>query len=127
MRTLATQMMLRRLIRVHGDYVSRLRTDPLERDLPDAFRARLLEMVGSVRQAWARESAAAGPAGSELLDRHVRRSLSAVEAAVAVIGAPIQDLQRLDAEFNQAALPLVFFLRGLEGSPQIPALAELSA
>jgi hypothetical protein len=127
MRTLATQMMLRRLIRVHGEYARRLKAEPLERELPEALRARLLELVGTVRQAWARESAAAGTAGTELLDRHVRRSLIAVEAAVAVIGAPIQDLQRIEAEFNQAALPLVFFLRGLEGSPQSPALAELSA
>ena len=127
MRTLATQMMLRRLIRVHGEYVRRLKAEPLERELPEALRARLLELVGTVRQAWARESAAAGPAGTELLDRHVRRSLIAVEAAVAVIGASIQDLQRIEAEFNQAALPLVFFLRGLDGSPQSPALAELSA
>jgi NTP pyrophosphatase (non-canonical NTP hydrolase) len=127
MRTLATQMMLRRLIRVHGESVRRLRSEPLERDLPEALRARLLELVGAVRQAWAREAAAASSGGAELLDRHVRRSLSAVEAAVAVIGAPIQDLQRIEAEFNQAALPLVFFLRGLESTSQTAALAELSA
>jgi hypothetical protein len=124
MRTLATQMMLRRLIRFHADGIRRLTEEPMEGDLPDAVRARLLGLVAATRQAWGRESAA-GPAGTELLDRHVRRSLSAVEAAVAVIRAPIQDVTRLELEFNQAALPLVFFLRGLETSPQ--PQAQLSA
>ena len=50
------------------------------------------------------------------LGRHVRRSLAAMRAAVAQMTAPGVDLHRLHAELREAGLPLVFFLRGLDGA-----------
>src|SRR5437588_5115988 len=122
MRTLATQMRLRRLLRLQADYQGRLASEGGPGPLAAAASGRLLELLREVGTTWARESADA-----ELADLrgHVNRSLAAMRAAAAAMAQPGADLARLGAEFRDTGLPLVFFLRGLDDS-EAPVLAELT-
>jgi len=56
MRTLATQMRLRRLLRVQADFHRRLHEDGTGGALASAAAARLLELVRDVRSAWGSEA-----------------------------------------------------------------------
>jgi hypothetical protein len=119
MRTLATQMRLRRLLRTQAEYQERLARDGR---LAPAASARLLQLLQDVRASWNRESEGLELAG---LASHVSRSLAAMQAAAATMAMPGADLRRLDGEFRGAGVPLVFFLRGLDDSDG-PVLAELA-
>lgn len=121
MRTLATQLRLRRLLRTQADYHTRLLQAGPAGSLAEAASARLLQLVQDVRSAWARESGGRVLTG---LHGYVARSLATMEAAAAAMRRPGADLARLNAEFREAGLPLVFFLRGLDDSNS-PVLAEL--
>jgi hypothetical protein len=126
MRALGTQVRLRRLLRAYVEYLARLAAAPADRRLAAASRGRLLEMFQGLRQAWAAESAESlrGPE-RVVLRRHVSRGLSAIEAELARLGAPMTDPERRLADFEAAALPLVFFLRGLEELPEREVLEWL--
>lgn len=118
MRTLATQMRLRRLIRVHAEYVDRLAGAPADGELAQAARLRLLGLSRDLREAWASDLAADGAgSGAAVLDRHVQRTLRAVEAVVAEMARPAADRRWLQERFQDAAVPLLMFLRGLEEAP----------
>jgi hypothetical protein len=118
MRTLASQMRLRRPIRVHGEYVGRLAAAPADGELAQAAKARLLALSHDVRAAWRSDLAAAGAgSGAAVLDRHVERTLRAVESVVAELARPAADRRWLHERFQDAALPLLMFLRGLEEAP----------
>jgi hypothetical protein len=112
MRTLGTQVRLRRLIRVHGEVAARLLAEPENRELAAAGVARLLAICSDVRELWNAESAP-GP-DDVAVRRHVTRALTALEVAVAELRAPGADVARLSIEFQDAAVPLVYMLRGLE-------------
>src|SRR5215475_8402291 len=122
MRTLTTQLRLRRLLRTEGEYLRRMREDGNGGLLATAASARLLDLLGDVRSAWQRES-------SELvltdLHGYVTRSLAVMGASAAAVARPGADLPRLHTEFRDAGLPLVFFLRGLDDS-EAPVVAELA-
>ncbi len=122
MRTLATQMHLRRLLRAQADYHQRLLSEGSAGPLAGAASTRLLQLLRDVRDTWGRESQGMELAG---LRSHVQRSLAAMEAAAAAMAGPGADVGRLDAEFRDAGVPLVFFLRGLDDS-DAPVLAELA-
>jgi len=122
MRTLATQMRLRRLLRVQAEYQQRLLTEGPVGPLAAGASARLLQLIQDVRATWARESQGVDLAG---LRPHVQRSLAAMEAAAAALAHPGEDVSRLGAELREAGVPLVFFLRGLDDSGD-PVLAELA-
>jgi hypothetical protein len=122
MRTLATQMRLRRLLRVQAEYQQRLLTEGPVGPLAAAASARLLQLLVDVRTTWARESHGVDLAG---LRSHVQRSLAAMEAAAAALTHPGADVSRLGADLRDAGVPLVFFLRGLDDS-DAPVLAELA-
>jgi hypothetical protein len=122
MRTLQTQMRVRRALRVEAEYRRRLQAEGQESDLRGAASARLLQVLRDVRAAWAQESAGAELAG---LRSHVSRWLSAMEAAAAGLEQPGADSAGLSARFWDAGVPLVFFLRGLDDSSG-PVLAELA-
>lgn len=115
MRTLQTQLRLRRLLRSHSEYLDRLRSDPADADLGRTAAARLAQLIGDVRTAWQTESAGGGP---EPLRRHVSRTLSALESAAAELRRPNTDLVWLGDRFRESAAPLLFFLRGLEDAPE---------
>ena len=127
MRTLATEVQLRRLLRTHAEFINRLETAS-EPELPAVARARLTNMIGALRQAWERDLAAqTAPPEAPALRRHVARALTQMEGAVAVLDRPGVDLGYLSQAFRETALPLVFFLRGLEDVPERDIRAVLSS
>ena len=48
------------------------------------------------------------------LRRHVSRALATLEAHAASFDRPAATLTAFDSEFRQVAVPLLFFLRGVE-------------
>jgi hypothetical protein len=122
MRTLGTQVRLRRLLRQHGEAVDRLRSAPGDLEFAAGARRRLVDLVTDVRDAWAADAAAGGVPAAELpvFDSHVRRSLRALEATVAEYGRAPSDerLRWLAGQFHATAVPLLLFLRGLEETPE---------
>ena len=122
MRTLATQMRLRRLLRTQGDYQDRLVGEARTGPLAAAASTRLTQLLEDVRAAWAHESRGVDLGG---LRSHVNRSLATMQAAAAGMRRTGADLDGLHAEFREAGVPLVIFLRGLDDS-ELPVLAELT-
>src|SRR6266536_5979646 len=112
MRTLGTQVKLRRLIRAFGEAHGRLALEPLERQLVGSLADRLLELASDVRDTWRRESLLRPPAPA--LERYVRDSLRTAELAAAGLRQPGADVELLRGDFEAAALPLEVFLRGLD-------------
>ena len=111
MRSLQTQVRLRRLLRVYTDYSERLANSPGDFRLASAARTKLFELAGQVHEAWAEDSATvAVPA----IRRHVTRTLSAVDRAIASLGRPSSTPRSLAEDLQEAALPLLLMLRGME-------------
>jgi hypothetical protein len=117
MRTLATQVKLRRLVRTSGEAWNRLSSDPLELARAGSTVDRLLELAAEVRAAWRRESAAAPV--DEPLERYVGESLRSAELAISGLQQAGADLELLRDDFEAAALPLEVFLRGLDAEPAL--------
>jgi len=118
MRTLATQMRLRRTLRVQAEYQRRLaREGPAS--LPQAASTRLLQLLREVRAGWDGEAQPPAPVRA-----FVSRSLAAMEAAAAAMARPGADLADLGSEFRETGMALVLFLRGLDEAP-LAVLAEL--
>jgi len=117
MRTLSTQVRLRRLIRGFGEAVGRLASDPLERRRAGSIVARLLELAEQVREAWEHENALTplGPA----LERYIDDSLQMIELAIAGLQQDGADLELLRGDFEVVALPLEVFMRGLDAEPAL--------
>ncbi len=117
MRTLATQVKLRRLIRTSAQVWSRLAADPLERGRVGSVADRLLVLAGEVREAWRQESLPGALEGS--LQRYVAESMRSIELAIAGLQQRGADLELLRGDFEAAALPLEVFLRGLDAEPAL--------
>src|SRR6267378_3246165 len=103
MRTLQSQVKLRRLIRSTSEAITRLRWEPSQRVMAGSIVDRLLELAAEVRESWAQEALAGRP-GEPL------------SAGVAQDGS---DLELLRQDFDRAALPLEAFLRGLDAEPAL--------
>ena len=117
MRTLSTQVRLRRLIRSYGEATDRLMSEPQTRQMAATVVARLLELTGEVREAWRRESLAGQP--PEALERYVRDALRTMDLAIAGAEQAGADLELLRSDFEMAALPLEVFMRGLDIEPAL--------
>ena len=117
MRTLATQVRLRRLVRNFGEAVERLESEPRERRLVGPLVDRLLELAADVEESWAHE-AAAGRLEAPLA-RYVAESVRTAELAIAGLRQPGADLELLRSDFELAAMPLEVFLRGLDSEPAL--------
>ena len=117
MRTLGTQVRLRRLDRAFSEALDRLLSEPAERLMAGLISAKLLELAGDVRDAWKRESVAARPA--EALDAYVKEALRTAEFAIAALPQTGADLELLGRDFEGAVLPLEVFLRGLDAEPAL--------
>jgi hypothetical protein len=117
MRTLSTQVRLRRLIRSFDEAVNRLLSDPHERQAAGSLAARLLEQATAVREAWRRENATAPL--HEALERYVRDTLRTIDLAIAGVQQAGADLELLRSDFEEAALPLEIFMRGLDAEPAL--------
>src|SRR2546430_10757300 len=119
MRTQATEVKLRRLVRAFGEAQSRLASEPLERGLAGSLIDRLQDLAGELRESWRRESLA-GPV-EPALDRYVKESLRWVDLAIAGLRQAGADLQLLRGGFQGPGLPLGGFLAGLEARPALQA------
>ncbi len=118
MRTLATQVRLRRLIRTFAEVVDRLLTEPAaERSLAVSSVSRLQGLAEGVHEAWDSELAAGRP--EDALARYVQQALRTAELAIAGLGQAGADLELLQGDFDSAALPLEVFLRGLDAAPAL--------
>ena len=111
MRTLQTQVRLRRLLRAYSGYAERLAAGPAEPELAGIARNRLFELAAAVHQAWSADSTTiAVPA----LRRHVSRTLADYDAAIAGLGRPGADPRQTAGELQESALALLLMLRGME-------------
>ena len=117
MRTLGTQVKLRRLIRSYGEAVDRLGGDPLERRMVGSVVDRLIGLADEVREAWRRESLATPQRPA--LDAYAKEALRTSELAIAGLQQAGADLELLRRDFESAALPLEVFLRGLDMEPAL--------
>jgi hypothetical protein len=117
MRTLATQVRLRRLIRTFAEVLDRLVSEPDERFVAASAVGRLQGLAEGVREAWDGEQAAGRPEAA--LARYVDESLRTAELAIVGLGQAGADLELLRADFESAALPLEVFLRGLDVAPAL--------
>jgi hypothetical protein len=117
MRTLATQVKLRRLIRSFGEARERLASEPFERRLAGPAVDRLLELASDVRQSW-RQEARLRPLEAPL-DAYVEGSLRTIELAISGLQQAGADLELLRGDFDGVALPLEVFLRGLDAEPAL--------
>ena len=117
MRTLSTQVRLRRLVRTFGESVDRLLAQPIQRMNAGAVSERLVDLNHEVREAWRRESAGTRPDGP--LDRYVQDALRAMELAIVGLQQTGADLDLLRQDFEIAALPLEIFMRGLDVEPAL--------
>ena len=117
MRTLSTQVRLRRLIRSFDEAVARLLSDPHERAAAGSVASRLLELATAVREAWRRENAAAPL--PRALERYVLDAMRTIDLAIAGVQQSGADLELLRQDFEEAALPLEIFMRGLDAEPAL--------
>ncbi|HEV2139600.1 MAG TPA: hypothetical protein VGT01_00280 [Candidatus Dormibacteraeota bacterium] len=117
MRTLATQVKLRRLIRTYAESWNRLALDPLGRARAGSIVDRLLELSEELRESWRRESLLGGL--EPTLARHVGDSLRSIDLALAGLRQDGADARLLRGDFEAAALPLEVFLRGLDAEPAL--------
>ena len=118
MRTLATQVKLRRLIRAFGEARSRLASEPVDRmdgRVVGSVVDRLVELAADVQAAWRREAGSVEP----VLAGYVAESLRTAQLAAAGLGQAGADLDLLRQDFEAAALPLEVFLRGLDAEPAL--------
>ena len=117
MRTLATQVRIRRLDRAFSEALDRLLSEPAEREMAGLISAKLLELASDVREAWRRESGLSRPA--DALDAYVKDAVRTAEFAIAALPQAGADLELLGRDFEGAVLPLEVFLRGLDSEPAL--------
>lgn len=117
MRTLATQVRLRRLDRAFTEALDRLLSEPAEREMIGLISAKLLELASDVRDAWHRESGASRPV--DALDAFVKEAVRKAEFAIAAMPQTGADLELLGGDFQGAVMPLEVFLRGLDVEPAL--------
>lgn len=122
MRTLGTQVRLRRLIRAVSESVDRLLSEPAEIEMAGVVAARLMELVDATVTSWRSERLAEG-LGSAAFDRHVNGALQTIRFAVAGLGQRGADVQLLATDFQETALPLEVFLKGLDHAPALQRTA----
>lgn len=117
MRTLSTQVRLRRLIRAFSEGLERLQSERGDRQLASSVVLRLQELAEGVHEAWAQESGFGRPEAP--LEHFAGESLRTIYLAIAGLGQQGADLKLLERDFEDAALPLELFLRGLDVQPAL--------
>ena len=111
MRTLQTQVRLRRLLRASSEYSDRMADGPGDVRLAEAARTKLFELAGHVHEAWAADSVTVAiPA----IRRHVTVTLAGMDEAIATLGRRNTDPILLADQLRDAAVPLLLMLRGME-------------
>ena len=114
MRSITTQLRLRRLLRAYGEYADRLSRSPADPALMAAARTRLAELITDLHAAWAVDSRSIViPA----LRRQFARRLAEVDAAVAGFGRDAAEPQTAAGRLRESALGLLLMLRGMDDLP----------
>lgn len=126
MRTLNTQLRLKKLLRMERELAAHLAGPGADPRLGPVASRRLLAALRDVRAAWAADQSTAS-ADLGLLRRHVDRALSRLELAAAALAPASAQPSALSAEFREVAVPLLFFLRGLEDTGEEGLKAWLAA
>src|SRR5260221_204818 len=117
MRTLQTQVKLRRLIRSTSEAFSRLRWEPAERRMASSIVDRLLALAAEVRESWAQDAVSGRP--EEPVSVFVAESLRTVELAIAGIAQDGSALGLWGRALGGAGGPLEVFRRGREAGPAL--------
>jgi hypothetical protein len=121
MRTLNTQVRLRRLIRAFDESWTRLVSEPLGLDRAGSVASRLQALADLVGEAWQRETQLNAPAAA--LEVYVEAALRSISLAITGLDQRGADLTLLRQDFEAAALPLEYFLRGLDVEPALQRTA----
>ncbi|MHB8613603.1 MAG: hypothetical protein ACYDAL_14440 [Candidatus Dormibacteraceae bacterium] len=114
---MSTQVRLRRLVRSFDEALNRLQADPREREMAPSVVVRLLELAAEVRESWRRESSAGRV--PRPLERYVKDALRTIDLAIAGVQQAGADLELLRSDFEEVALPLEIFMRGLDAEPAL--------
>lgn len=116
MRTLMTQMRLRRAIHTFDQVLAGFDGGPNGIDHLRSGSRRVVDRMAAVREAWQQE--AAGTAGTLQpgLRRYIAGKLSQLDQLAAELALPGERLDRLASEFQDCGLTLLLTLRGLEDS-----------
>ncbi|MFI5282350.1 MAG: hypothetical protein ACHQ0J_04385 [Candidatus Dormibacterales bacterium] len=112
MRTLNTQVRLRRLIRSFDEAWVRLATEPLGLNRAGSVVSKLQALADQVGEAWQREGLINPQPAA--LEAYTAAALRAMRLAIAGLEQRGADLDLLRQDFQVAALPLEYFLRGLD-------------
>ena len=91
--------------------------EPADPRLASSAVLRLQELAEGVREAWDRESSLGPPEPS--LERFGDQSLRTIDLTILGLGQAGADLRLLQRDFEDAALPLELFLRGLDVQPAL--------
>src|SRR5439155_21561490 len=108
MRTLSTQVRLRRLVRAFSDGLERLLSEPQDRRLAAGIVLRLQELSAAVQEAWNRERAAGR--SDAALAAYVGQALKTAELAIAGLGLQGAVLRLLHRDVEVVALLMVVFI-----------------
>jgi hypothetical protein len=114
MRSITTQLRLRRLLRAYGEYADRLSRNPADVALVAAARTRLAELAADLHGAWNGDSRSITIAA---VRRQVARGLVEIDAAVAGFGRDAADPQNAAERLRESALSLLLMLRGMDDLP----------
>jgi hypothetical protein len=106
---------------MHQETLEQLPAPDRERRAMIAARARLLDQLTAVREGWSAETGAAGELPA--VQRHVARALIRIETAILALGSARLDPVAASRDFEEAALPLVFLLRGMDTMPEAQVAA----
>jgi len=113
MRTLTTQVRLKRLIRQHAELVGQSRDQTVDSLRRAVIAARLLDLADSVKAAWVSERGSSG-CKLELMNDHVESELERLKGSIRAIQSPATEVGASPPGFQRIALPLLFLLRGLD-------------
>jgi hypothetical protein len=114
MRSITTQLRLRRLVRAYGEYADRLSRSPADPTLGSAARTRLAELAADLHGAWNGDSRSLTISA---VRRQVARGLAEVDAAVAGFGRDAADPRTGAERLRESALSLLLMLRGMDDLP----------
>src|SRR5438045_8822283 len=122
-RTLATQVKLRRLIRSFAEPYARLEVEPGDRRLVGALVDRPMELAGDVQEAWRQESRLGRL--EPVLAAYLAEAMRTRELAIVGLRQAGSDVELLRAHFEAAALPPATCVRALDAEPGPPRSARL--
>jgi len=96
-------------------------SEPFRHDLATSVTSKLFELAGSVAETWERERHSTRQPAA--LNSYVEKTLRTIQLVIAGLEQSGADLDLLRQDFEAAALPLEYFLRGLDAEPALQRTA----